>query len=153
MYIEGILERINLTDAISDDGFKVLDGTLGEWLEHHQPLFLNYFVSTANSKFLELIGKEYNVFRLENESDDDFKERILLEMNIVGNVDDLNKVGVRLWIYDENVLAGGEYLTSSNPSLKTDVAGEPVFLGHAENSIAEDYVDNKYVFNEEIIWF
>ena len=152
MYIEGILERLNLTDNISSDGFKVLDGTLGEWLEHHKPLFLNYFLSTASSEYLDVIGREYNVIRLENESDEDFIERIKLEINIVGSANDLNKAGVELWIYDENVLYKGEYLTSKNPSLKTDIEKEPVFLAHAED-LAKDYINNKYIFNEEVIWF
>ena len=70
MYIEGILDRINLTDSISEEGYIVLDGTLGEWLEHNSDIFLNWFASTATGGYLDLIGKEYGLLRLDNESDD-----------------------------------------------------------------------------------
>ena len=78
MYIEGILERLNLQDHISEEGFMVLDGTIGEWLEHHDKPFLNYFISTATGKYLDFIGKEHDLVRRENESDDDYLARELI---------------------------------------------------------------------------
>ncbi len=151
MYIEGILGRINLTDTISEDGFKVLDGTIGEWLEHHKSLFLNYFVSTASNGYLDLLGKEYGLLRLDDESDDDFRKRLLIEINIIQSSTDIIGAGVTLWIYDENVLNGEEYLTSKNPILK-DTLHSPIFLAHADSFIQE-YITSKFLFEEDLEWF
>lgn len=150
MYIEGILERLNLQDHISEEGYCVLDGTIGEWLEHHDKPFLNYFISTATGKYLDFIGKEHDLVRRENESDDSYRERILIEMRIVDSTTDIMGTGVTLWIYDENVLNGDEYLTSKNVSLKEN--SSHVFLGHADD-LTREYIDGKFLVQGEIIWF
>lgn len=151
MYIEGILERINLLDDISEEGFKVLDGTIGEWLEHHEPLFFNYFVTTASGGYLDLLGREYGLLRLSNESDEEFRKRILIEINIVESGIDIINAGVDLWIFDENVLSGDEYLTSKNISLKNST-DSPVFLAHATPFVRE-YITQKFIFGEDLEWF
>jgi len=151
MYIEGILDRINLTDSISEEGYIVLDGTLGEWLEHNSDIFLNWFASTATGGYLDLIGKEYGLLRLDNESDDDFRARIKIEINIVQSTTDIINAGVTLWIYDEHVADGDEYLTSRNPALK-DSTSSPMFLAHA-TPLVQEYITNKFLFEEDLEWF
>lgn len=150
MYIEGILERLNLTDTISEDGFMFLDGTIGEWLEHHEPLFNHYFRTLATGKYLDLIGKEQGLLRYENESDEDFRKRLLIDNTIVESASDFSKVGVDLWVYDENVLNEENYLTSKNPCLKG--VDSPVFLAHADD-LAKDYIMNKFFVEGDIVWF
>ena len=151
MYIEGILDRLNLTDTISEEGFKVLDGTLGEWLEHHKPLFSNWFASTATGGYLDLIGKEYGLLRLDEESDEDYRARIKIEINIVESTTDIINADVTLWIYDEHVVDGGEYLTSRNPTLK-DSTSSPMFLAHA-TPLVQEYITSKFLFEEDLEWF
>lgn len=150
LYIEGILERVNLTDSISREGFMFLDGTIGEWLEHHEPVFYHFFVSLAVGKYLDLIGKENGLLRYENESDNDFRKRILIEMTIVESAPDITRAGVDLWVYDERVLTEENYLTSKNPALKEQ--GSPVFLAHG-SELEEKYIKEKFFVEGDIVWF
>lgn len=150
MYIENILERLNLTDTISPEGFMFLDGTIGEWLEHHEPVFYHFFVSTATGKYLDLIGQEQGLIRYENESDDDFRDRILIEMTIVESAPDIKRAGVDLWVYDEHILNEENYLTSTNSALKEQ--GSPVFLAHG-TSLEEEYIKEKFFVDGDIVWF
>lgn len=150
MYIEGILERLNLTDSISEEGFMFLDGTIGEWLEHHEPLFYHYFRTLATGKYLDLIGKEQGLLRYENESDEDFRKRLLIDNTLVESTADIIKTGVDLWVYDENVLNEEEYLTSKNPCLKEN--SSPVFLAHG-SELEKEYITNKFFLEEDIVWF
>lgn len=149
MYIEGILERLNLNDSISPEGFMFLDGTIGEWLEHHEPLFYHYFVSTATGKYLDVIGKENGLLRYENESDDDFRDRILVEMTIVESAPDFKRAGVDLWVFDEHILEEKNYLTSKNSALKGQIS--PVFLAHG-TSVEEEYIKDKFFVEGDIVW-
>lgn len=150
MYIEGILERLNLTDSISPEGFKVLDGTIGEWLEHHEPVFYHFFVHLASGEYLDLHGRENGLIRFENESDEDFRKRILTEISIVDSTSDIENVGCRIWVYDEHIVDEENYLTSTNPCLKEN--SSPLFLFHAD-SVVEEYVKSKFIFGDDIVWF
>ena len=79
---EGILGRLHVDSPASNpsgDFFKVFDGSVGEWLDNfdvsgfHEQLFLE----SASDKWLDLHGKQYGVPRHLDESDDDYRERII----------------------------------------------------------------------------
>ena len=78
----GILGRLREGSVARDPSnsfFKVFDGSVGEWLDRfdvdgfHEELFLE----TAAGKWLDLHGKQFGVPRHLDESDDDYRERII----------------------------------------------------------------------------
>ena len=153
MYIEGIIDRLNnpYLKSKNNDGRLVLDGTIGEYLENYNNNFKNYFLSRASGKWLDLHGLDYGILRLDNESDKQYRERIMLINSILMRVLDFNKLNINLWVYDSNVAEGDEYLTSRNTYLQIDRNhGLPNFLGYADE-FTKEYVSNKFI-GGEILW-
>lgn len=148
-YTKGIIERLN-NKALEDennDFVKVLDGTLGEYLENRNSHFLDSFVVTATDSFLDLHGDLFGLKRRTNEDDDTFRQRIITDETLIESTSDFSKLDCTLWIYKENVTEKN-VLTSRNPYLKTEHDGSYVFIGTGTDS---EYIQNKFIV-EEILW-
>ena len=92
-------------------------------------------------------GSLYNLFRRENESDNDFRQRILNEEFIVQSAEDFLSLDIVLWVYFTNIL-NKNVLSSRNPYLKDNHSAGYVFLGTGEDT---DYLKNKFIL-EDILW-
>lgn len=151
MYLEGLLERLNnehLKDP-DNEGRKVLDGTVCEYLEHYDNHFIDLFVLHSTGKYLDLIGQMYGIIRRDDESDTSYRNRIYTEMSILQCIPDLLNVGVRLWVYDEHIPAEEDYLTSENPYIKE--SDDYLYLAHADENIKK-YIQDKFIL-EDLYWF
>lgn len=81
---EGIINRLAETSSLKDKNNaanKVIDKTVGAWLDdyYNADFFSNVFLSEAEGAYLDVIGTDYSVYRKINESDDDYRERIVYE--------------------------------------------------------------------------
>lgn len=145
MYIEGIIERLNNPHLhnTTNPGRKVLDGTIGEYLEHYNNHFLDLWLCKATGGFLDVIGEQYGVIRQDDETDDSYRKRIQLDVSIVDSSSDIRKAGVELYVKTTGDF--GDKWTSDN-----------LYLGHEEyfavaDDEAEDYISKKFIV-EDITW-
>ena len=149
IYTKGIVERLN-HEALQDpnnDFVKVLDGTVGEYLENRDNHFMDSFLVTASGDYLDLHAKLFGLFRREGETDDELRQRVLLDENIVQSTSDFLKLDVALWVYRDGVLDKNT-LTTRNPYLKNMHDADYVFICTGTDS---DYIQGKFLL-EDILW-
>ena len=149
MYIEAILERLGNSNLQKSDnpGRIVLDGTLGEYLEHFDNHILDMFLTRADGSYLDAHGKDFGIFRRENESDDDYRNRILLERSMLDTTSDFSKLDVELWVYFDDVLDKNQ-LTSRNEYLKEEHDLDYVFIASGTD---KEYLENKFILSD-VLW-
>lgn len=148
-YTKGIIERLN-HDALQDENnpfVMVLDGTVGEYLENRDNHFLDTFLVTASGDYLDIHGDMFGLKRRENESDTDFRERILTEETLIESTSDFLKLDCALWVYKDNVDKKNT-LTSRNPYLKDKHDEGYVFIATGTDS---DYIKSKFIL-EDVLW-
>ena len=147
---EDIIGRLSRTSKLkldSDMG-RIIDYTIGEWLqrENDEPFFEQFFLQEATGSYLDLHGKEYGVFRKINESDDDYRKRIIYSSSSYLTINYLKIV------YDVEIYS---YVASFNVSNNTLVSDNPYytgkFMGFATENI-KNVLNKKFVFGGEIIW-
>ena len=123
-------------------GRKVIDNTVGEWFDRHDinRFYDNLFLDTATGGYLDLFGRDYGIGRRLNESDDDYRLRIIQEKN-----DNLTPVyleqlyGVKLYSYVESFNAHNNMLTSDNAYI------------NQSHYMAEATDDNKRLLSKKFI--
>lgn len=145
MYIEGIIERLNnpYLHNPNNEGRKVLDGTIGEYLEHYNNHFMDLWICRANGKYLDLLGNLQGIIRQENESDASYRNRIKLDISIVDSLEDIRKAGVQLYVSTD---AGfGAAWTSDNLYLTNN----EYFAVSSEDT--KKYIKDKFIM-EDIEW-
>ena len=146
VYTRGIIERIN-NEALHDennDFVRVLDGTVGEYLENRRNHFLDVFLTMAEGDFLDIHGKMYGIFRKEDESDDDYRNRIILNRSILQRTTDFSKLEIGFWVYKDGV-TNKDTLTSRNPYLKEKHDDDYVFIVSGEDV---SYLQKKFLLND-----
>lgn len=146
VYTRGIIERIN-NEALHDennDFVRVLDGTVGEYLENRRNHFLDVFLTMAEGDFLDIHGKMYGIFRKEDESDDDYRNRIILNRSILQRTTDFSKLEIGFWVYKDGV-TDKDTLTSRNPYLKEKHDDDYVFIVSGEDV---SYLQKKFLLND-----
>ena len=149
MYIEGIIDRMANPELEKENnpGRMVLDGTIGEYLERYNNHIYDVFLTRATGKYLDVHGALYEIFRQENESDEDYRRRILTEESIVQSTSDFLALNIVLWVYFTDIL-NKDVLSSRNPHLKEEHDTNYVFMATGEDA---DYVKNKFIL-EDIVW-
>ncbi len=146
IYAKGIIERIN-NEALHDennDFVRVLDGTVGEYLENRQNHFLDVFLTTAQGDYLDIHGKIFGIFRKKDESDEEYRNRIILNKSILQRTTDFSKLDIGLWIYKDGV-TDKDTLTSRNPYLKEEHDEDYIFIVSG-NDI--QYLEKKFLLND-----
>lgn len=128
---------------------KLIDYTVGEWLQNvDESDFINQlFLQEATGKYLDVQGSIYNVKRKIDESDDDYRQRIVYECLGHLTVDflvDVYNLEVYYFIEDFNV--NDNTLTSDNPFL--NVNG---FMAVADAE-TRSILDKKFVLDNTISW-
>ena len=149
MYIEAILERLGNSNLQKSDnlGRIVLGGTLGEYLEHYDNHVMDMFVTRADGSYLDAHGKDFGIFRRENESDASYRNRILLERSMLDSTVDFSKLDVDLFVYFDDVLNKNQ-LTSRNEYLKNNHDLDYVFIATGTD---KDYLQNKFILSD-VLW-
>lgn len=146
IYTKGIIERIN-NEALHDennDFVCVLDGTVGEYLENRQNHFLDTFLVMAEGDFLDIHGKMYGIFRKQDESDEAYRNRIILNKSILQRTTDFSKLDIGIWIYKDGV-TDKDTLTSRNPYLKEEHDEDYIFI-ISGNDV--QYLEKKFLLGD-----
>jgi hypothetical protein len=112
-YGKGILKRLHPLSPLSDennDAYKVIDNTVGEWLDKYEESNLTeqLFLSKATGKYLDLHGYEKGVSRKTDETDCAYRKRIIIEKSMHNSLPAIREKGVSFWSYVDNLNSGGE---------------------------------------------
>ncbi len=132
-------DRLNPLSNLSNensDGYKLFNDTLVWYLQNIQDedKMFNLFIETAENLWLDLLGYIKGLYRLENESDDDFRDRILVSSNFQLSIDDIENLGGEVVCYVQDL---NKQITSKNDLLSDE------FIIDAPKSCKE-YI-NRYV--------
>lgn len=148
---EAMFERLPMSSALQkhdNPGRKVLDNTIGEWLDNHDisELFEGVFLESATGPYLDLHGKDLNIPRQLDESDDDYRERLQYEslghltakyLNDVFNLEVYAKVDD--FDLTENML------TTNNPYIQGP------FMIQCNDTV-KNILQRKFVFGGDVTW-
>lgn len=141
---EELVERLPLSSSLHDKGNpmrKILVDGVGEWLDRFDSDYLGeeVFLDSATGRFLDLWGRDYNVPRKPNESDDIYRERIVYET--VGHLTTnyLSDVyGVELYSKVNGFDVSENFLVSDNVYASDKLMG--VASSDAVNSLNKKFV-------------
>lgn len=133
---EEIIERLNDNTPLKDADNpmrKIILNTIGEWLNQYydKDFFEQFFLATASDDYLDLHGISYNVYRNPEETDEDYRKRIVYETldHITPNyIEELYDVTVYVNAVGLLIAANGYYnsnvpvakLTSDNPYISSE---------------------------------
>lgn len=80
---DAIIERVGNSELSKSDNpmNQIITNSVGEWLSVFDefPWLEQFFLQEAEGKYLDLHGKDYNVLRRIDESDDSYRERMIYE--------------------------------------------------------------------------
>ena len=126
---------------------KVLDYTVGEYMDNLSEINDELFLTSATGGWLDAWGRDYGVIRKIDESDDDFRERIIFEKLEYLTTHNLQNIyGVRLFSAFDGFYAEDNDLTSDNPYI-TDW-----FMGIAPEE-TQNILNNKFVLGTTVMWY
>ena len=149
-----ILEMMSIHSSLREpdnDMARLLDYTVGEWLqrEDDEPFFEQFFLQDATGPYLDLHGRDFGVLRKCGESDDVYRERIVMESMSHLTSDYLRKVyGVELYYYLPDFDVDDNVLTSDNPYLVSSDG----FMGVAPSAEVEEILDKKFILDGGVTW-
>ena len=115
-YGEGIINRLHPDSPLRQEGNPartLIMKTIGAWLDNYDvtELYDNGFLETATGKWLDLYGKDLGVVRQLDESDEDYRTRLIYEsvgnlsMDYLLNVFDLSLYSFKKGLSDTKVLS------------------------------------------------
>jgi hypothetical protein len=149
---EEIINRLPDTSSLhitTNPGRKVIDTTIGEWLTafDDEDWFNQFFLDSATGPYLDVHGKDFNVKRKLDETDEDYRQRIIYETIGHLTINFLKEVyGVELYTYVPGFDATENTLISDNPYICSNG-----FLGVAD-SVTRNVLDKKFVVGSEVTW-
>jgi len=150
-YGEEILERLSENSSLkssNNPARKVIMNTLGEWLDNYDDNFENLFLNESAGEYIDCHGREYGVYRKLNESDEDYKKRIIYQ--ILGHLTadyliDIYKVN--LYVNIPNYNPNNNELTSDNHYIND----ENGFMALADE-VTRSILNKKFVLGSGIRW-
>ena len=127
---------------------KVLDRTVGEWLDNFSQPYEQLFLMSATGGWLDAHGKDYGVPRRIDEDDDSYRQRIVYE-----KLDHLTPAllsdvyGVQLFTYRGDFNVSNNTLVSDNPHIVMNES----FLGTVDEDTIR-ILDKKFVLDSIVTW-
>ena len=152
-YGEEILDRLPENSSLkssNNPARKVIMNTLGEWLDYFKDNdnFENLFLNEAVGDYIDCHGKEYAVYRKLDESDEDYKKRIIYQILGHLTVDYLISIyKVDLYVNIPNYNPNYNQLTSDNYYINE----ENGFMASADD-ITKSILNKKFVLGSGIRW-
>ena len=147
--MEMLVELLPLGSALQKEDNelrKVLDRSVGEFMDSLELPFDELFLTSASGGWLDAHGKDYGVTRRLDEDDESYRERIVfekLEYLTVGNL--IGIYGLDLYAFVDDFDATENMLTSDNPYLSSR------YMGVADET-TRDILDKKFVLGAEVTW-
>ena len=150
-YGEEILDRLPENSSLkssNNPARKVIMNTVGEWLDNYDDNFENLFLNESVGEYIDCHGREYGVYRKLNESDEDYKKRIIYQ--ILGHLTadyliDIYKVN--LYVNIPNYNPNNNELTSDNHYIND----ENGFMALADE-VTRSILNKKFVLGSGIRW-
>lgn len=125
---------------------KVLDSSMGEYMDNLEDINEQLFLTTATGGWLDAFGKDYGVSRKIDEDDDSFRERIIFEKLEYLTVHNLIEIyGLTLYAFVDDFDASENCLTSDNPYISSK------YMSIASDELKE-ILNKKFVLDGEITW-
>ena len=150
VFIDMLCDMLPMASALQnkDNPFrKVLDYTIGAYMDDLPVVFDELFLTSASGGWLDAFGRDYGVTRKLNESDDDYRNRIIFEKLEYLTVDNLKNIfGVELFNAYDGFDPSDNDLTSDNPYM-TDW-----YVGIVDES-TQNILNNKFILGNEIFWY
>lgn len=149
---EKILDMIPDTSMLSNPSnpmYKIIDKAVGGWLDNFedQDLDSQLFLTSATGKYLDLHGQDYNIRRRLDESDEDYRNRIIYESMGRVTVNFLLDIyGVQLYVYVDNFDVSKNSLTSDNPYMPNEG-----YFAVVEDT-AKSILDKKFILDTKVHW-
>ena len=149
VFMEMLVELLPLGSALQKEDNelrKVLDRSVGEFMDSLELPFDELFLTSATGGWLDAHGKDYGVPRRLDEDDESYRERIVfekLEYLTVGNL--IGIYGLELFAFVSYFDATENTLTSDNPYLSSR------YMGVADET-TRDILDKKFVLGAEVTW-
>lgn len=150
-YGEEILDRLSENSSLksaNNPSRKVIMNTVGQWLDNYDDNFENLFLNESVGEYIDCHGREYGVYRKLNESDEDYKKRIIYQ--ILGHLTadyliDIYKV--KLYVNIPNYNPNNNELTSDNHY----ISDENGFMALADE-VTRSILNKKFVLGSGIRW-
>src|SRR5574344_2363769 len=110
----GIIERLPVNSQ----------NTIGELLDNFEIDYDQFFLQDATGKYLDLHDKQYGIGRKINESDEEYRNRIILGAYEYATVKVLTEIyGVKFYANVDNFENNTNLLCSDNPYLTDELMG------------------------------
>ena len=149
-FMDMFVEMLPLTSELQkkDNTFrKVIDKSMGSYMDNFEVPYDELSLTTATGGWLDAHGKDYGVVRKIDESDDDYRQRIIYE-----KLDNLTPYllrdvyNVELFAYVEDYNPTDNTLTSDN-----DFINHNGYLGVTDNE-TKNILNKKFVVDKGITW-
>ena len=148
---EAIIKRINNHELQKTNNpmHQIIDNTVGEWLTDFDDteFFEQFFLQESTGAYLDLHGKDFGIIRKIDESDEDYRNRIIYESLGHLTVDFLKKVyKLELYSYVEDFNVSNNTLVSDNPYLASQG-----FMAYADET-TKQILNKKFVLGKGVTW-
>ena len=148
-FVDMLCDMLPLHSAIQSEGNplrKVLDKSVGEWMDGFEQPYDELFLSTASGGWLDAHGKDYGVPRRLDEDDESYRERIVYEKLDHLTVGLLYTVyGLDLFVFVEDFDPLENTLTSDNPHISNK------YMSIADEDL-QSILNGKFVLEGEVTW-
>ena len=126
-YGTGIIERLPVDSQLQNPNNQmhiIIQNTIGELLDNFEIDYDQFFLQDATGKYLDLHGKQYGIGRKNNESDEEYRNRIILGAYEYATVKVLTEIyGVEFYANVDNFENNSNLLCSDNPYLTSELMG------------------------------
>ena len=151
-YGEGIISRLHENCSLRDPNNPVrpiIINTIGAWLDNHDPteLMNGVYLQSATGKYLDLFGKDFDIPRKLDESDEHYRNRLFYQALGYLTVDYLvNVYDLHLYVYVEDFDTDDNTLTSDNQYINS--AG---FMADTDDE-TQNILEKTFVLGSSITW-
>ena len=126
-YGTGIIERLPVNSQLQNPNNQmhiIIQNTIGELLDNFEIDYDQFFLQDATGKYLDLHGKQYGIGRKNNESDEEYRNRIILGAYEYATVKVLTEIyGVEFYANVDTFENNTNLLCSDNPYLTDELMG------------------------------
>ena len=151
-FIRGLVDMLPEHNSLKKEDnplFQILDKSVGEWFDNHdiQEVYDSLFLTEAEGAYLDLHGKDYGVYRLDGESDDDYRNRIVMDKLEYLTPEYLVDVyGLTLYTLVDGFSLGDNTMASDNPFINTGG-----YMSVADDTV-KNILNNKFIVDGGIVW-
>ena len=148
-FIEMFCDMLKINSEIqsADNDFrKVLDKSLGEYMDAHDDVLDELFLDSATGGWLDAFGKDYGVSRKIDEDDESYRQRIIFEKLEYLTAHNLQTIyGLTLYTNIDDYDASTNQLTSDNPYISNN------YMSYASDDLKQ-ILNKKFIIGDGIQW-